>query len=301
MVVSPWSLIAAILIQNKEGITVQQLVKEVEWMKRQASNLGAYIDWPGNESADAIIRSTLSLHKNIVHVNEDEVVELLDMEAPHQSTTDQLMQSAAQHLILTLYRTRYFMYELYRKYTFLEKILSRDFIFEPDHTKQDFQNSLLTLTHNCGVVVDNNEVLIKKSQNKYTTFFSQMFEPFLLGYWIMCRTLLTLHTDANNKPVAKPPKTIAKDAQMLAARLLRDGHIRNLEVLSLDILNNGLHALYHMGAARKEKRDNQPYMYPNTIVLTNVCSELETFIEVPQVPTTSILVESKTVVINAKL
>ena len=44
--------------------------------------------------------------------------------------------------------------------------------------------SLLVLTHTCGVVVEDNEVQIKKSTNKYTTFFSQMFEPFLLGYWV---------------------------------------------------------------------------------------------------------------------
>lgn len=49
---------------------------------------------------------------------------------------------------------------------------------------QDFENALLTLTHNCGVVIEDNQVQIKKSQNKYTTFFSQMFEPFLLGYWV---------------------------------------------------------------------------------------------------------------------
>ena len=44
--------------------------------------------------------------------------------------------------------------------------------------------SLQVLTHTCGVVVEDNAVLIKKSTNKYTTFFSQMFEPFLLGYWV---------------------------------------------------------------------------------------------------------------------
>lgn len=49
---------------------------------------------------------------------------------------------------------------------------------------QDFENALLTLTHNCGVVIEDNQVQIKRSQNKYTTFFSQMFEPFLLGYWV---------------------------------------------------------------------------------------------------------------------
>ena len=49
---------------------------------------------------------------------------------------------------------------------------------------QDFDNALAMLTHGCGVMVENGQILIKKSVNKYTTFFSQMFEPFLLGYWV---------------------------------------------------------------------------------------------------------------------
>ena len=63
-----------------------------------------------------------------------------------------------------------------------------------------------------------------------------------------------MHNDAHGKPLAKPPKAIAKEAQILASRLLRDGLIRHLEVLSLDLINNGLLALHHMDAARKEKR-----------------------------------------------
>jgi len=46
--------------------------------------------------------------------------------------------------------------------------------------------ALASLTHTCGVVVEDGHVQIKKSINKYTTFFSQMFEPFLLGYWVSC-------------------------------------------------------------------------------------------------------------------
>jgi len=47
MVVSPWALMATVLIQNREGISVLQLVKETDWLKRQAQNYGAYVDWPG--------------------------------------------------------------------------------------------------------------------------------------------------------------------------------------------------------------------------------------------------------------
>lgn len=70
----------------------------------------------------------------------------------------------------------------------------------------------------------------------------------------MCRCLLSLHNDVHGKPTAKPAKVITKEAQMLSARLLREGALKQLEVLSLDILNNGLHSLYSLGAVAKEKR-----------------------------------------------
>lgn len=323
MVISPWSLMAAVLVQNKDGIQIKQLIKEVEWIKRQASNLGAYIDWPGNETADAVIRSTLALHKNIAEVDSEDIIHLLEIQHPTRGSQDELMQAAAQHLILTLYKNQLMHIfvrvamvtlsinscteetlatnELYRKYEFLENLLNRDFIFMPGHTKQDFENAMLTLTHNCGVMIEDGQLQVKKSTNKYITFFSQMFEPFLLGYWIACKCLLSMHNDAHGKPLAKPPKVIAKEAQILGSRLLRDGLIRHLEVLSLDLINNGLHALYHMDAVRKEKRDNQTYMYPNTVKLTEVCAEIEKYIEVPRLPEAIINISSKTVTINAKL
>ena len=47
LVISPWSLMATVLVQNRDGITVKALIKEVEWLKRQCYNLGTYLDWPG--------------------------------------------------------------------------------------------------------------------------------------------------------------------------------------------------------------------------------------------------------------
>ena len=45
--ISPWSLMAAVIMQSPEGITSKQLSREVDWLKRLASNLSAKIDWPG--------------------------------------------------------------------------------------------------------------------------------------------------------------------------------------------------------------------------------------------------------------
>lgn len=63
-----------------------------------------------------------------------------------------------------------------------------------------------------------------------------------------------MHNDAHGKPLAKPPKSITKESQILGSRLLREGQIRHLEVLSLDLLSNGINSLHQMGAVRKEKR-----------------------------------------------
>ena len=50
MIITPWALISTVLMQNRDGIPVKDLVREVEWLKRHGSNLGFYVDWPGRKS-----------------------------------------------------------------------------------------------------------------------------------------------------------------------------------------------------------------------------------------------------------
>ncbi|XP_005103445.1 dihydroxyacetone phosphate acyltransferase [Aplysia californica] len=324
MVVSPWAMMAMVLMQSQEGITLRQLAREVDWLKRQAANLGAYIDWPASESAESILRENLRLHSNIVKVTGEDVVELVQVAPPaHAKATDALMITAGQHLMLSLYRNhilhvfvrpamiaisvnsscqeRLSMNELFTKYSFLEQLLCRDFVFIPGNTRSDFEMALLTLTHMCGVVMDKDELLVAQSVNKHTTFYSHIFEPFLLGYWILCQYLLSNHPKVGGKPLAKTQKTLVKEAQMLTARLIQEGVVKHYEMLSLDMMNNGLHALFHMGGVCKERRDGVAYMYPNTRRLSNITDQLGQFIDVPPLPSVSINLHSKTVTVNAKL
>ena len=63
---------------------------------------------------------------------------------------------------------------------------------------QDFELTLATLAHIGAVVVEAGAITVKKSTNKTTAFLSQMFEPFLLGYWVWCSlySLVLLDCDA---------------------------------------------------------------------------------------------------------
>nr|KAG5704262.1 hypothetical protein BaRGS_012550 [Batillaria attramentaria] len=331
MVISPWSMVAAVLMQSQQGVTVRELIREVDWVKRLASNLGAYIDWPVNESAETIIRASLALHPNIVSVTPDDVVQLLQVAPPavqgrvakQQVQHFTVMQNAAQHIMLSLYRNHIIhvfvrpamlalsinscrqdqlsLDDLYQKYAFLESVLCRDFVFIPGHTKQDFEHTLATLAHIGAVVVEAGAVAIKKSTNKTTTFLSQMFEPFLVGYWLMCQFLLSSRMQVSAKPLARTQKSLTKEMQALCARLLQEETIHHHEVLSLDMANNCLHALYHMGGVGKEKRDGVVYMYPNVARLSAITEQLGTYTEVPPLPAVSINLHTKTVTVNAKL
>ena len=50
---------------------------------------------------------------------------------------------------------------------------------------QDFEQAVLSLKHSGALAVSAaNEIVVQKSLNKHTTFYSQMFEPFLLAYWV---------------------------------------------------------------------------------------------------------------------
>ena len=68
-----------------------------------------------NESAEAIIRHSLALHSNIVGINSDGIVTLLQITPPTSQgrTASQqhvqqftVMQNAAQHIMLSLYRNQ---------------------------------------------------------------------------------------------------------------------------------------------------------------------------------------------------
>lgn len=70
----------------------------------------------------------------------------------------------------------------------------------------------------------------------------------------MCQFLLSSRLQVSAKPLARTQKTLVKEMQALSARLLQEGVIHHYEVLSMDMANNCLHALYHMGGVSKEKR-----------------------------------------------
>ena len=71
---------------------------------------------------------------------------------------------------------------------------------------------------------------------------------------VLCQYLLSIHGDVHGRILAKPAKELVKNAQGLAKQFVLKGAIKHCEIMSLDLLNNGLTALANMGALFKDKR-----------------------------------------------
>jgi len=344
-VISPWSVMATVLMQNRDGISVKQLVREVDWLKRQAQNLGAYVDWPGDVATEDVVRYNIAMHSNVVSLGSEDLVQLNVVLPGHVSVKNDVLLSAASNLILASYRNQLLhvfvrvaivaiaingcrqetmpVDQLYSRYMFLEKLLSRDFVFQPGDTRKDFEQAVLSLKNSGAVVlvdgpgrmsdvtnihqeftaVDDNQIVhVKKSFNKHTTFYSQMFEPFLLAYWVNCQHLLSLPMDRHGRPLPKRPKDLAKDVQKLAVRLLEENAVKHYEILSMDLITNGLTMLIDMGSMYKDKRMNETWLSPNSSAVSSVAQQISLYIELPSIAISNFVSSKEShIVLQAKL
>jgi len=71
---------------------------------------------------------------------------------------------------------------------------------------------------------------------------------------VVCLHLLSLPVDVHGRALPKRPKDLSRNIQSLAIRLIEEGVLRHYEVLSMDLISNGLTALSDMKAMFKDKR-----------------------------------------------
>jgi glycerone phosphate O-acyltransferase len=71
---------------------------------------------------------------------------------------------------------------------------------------------------------------------------------------VTCQHLLSLPVDVHGRVLPKRPKDLSRNVQSLAVRLVEEGVVRHYEVLSLDVIANGLATLVDLNTMYKDKR-----------------------------------------------
>nr|XP_033792246.1 dihydroxyacetone phosphate acyltransferase isoform X3 [Geotrypetes seraphini] len=265
MVLNPGALVAAILLQNLPGMDYDVLVEKTLWLRGLTLSFGGFLDWPGNLSASKVVRSTLTLHSNLMNLVDGHVVLLGGWKEESRLTEELVFQWAVSVLMCASYRNQVVNVfvrpalvaissemaqsskkeDIYRVFIFLREIFSNEFIFLPGSALKDFEEGCFLLTKCEAVQITAHEIIVTERENSMVSFLSTMFKPFTEGYQIICRYL------SNDMTQAFTEKQFSSGVQNFVSQLLVTGATQCYEALSRDMQNNALSTFVRLGVVKK--------------------------------------------------
>ncbi|XP_018415480.1 PREDICTED: dihydroxyacetone phosphate acyltransferase-like [Nanorana parkeri] len=263
MVISPGALIAAILLQNLPALNFKMLIEKTLWLKDLTEAFGGNLEWPGNIPFDEVVRSSLHLHSNFMSLMGDQVV-LLE-HSNHDMAEDLVNRRAATYLIGASYRNQlvnvyirpalvvlacklaqtFKKDDVYKSFTFLRRVLFREFIFFPGYEEQDFEEGCSLLGKYDAIHITSDEMI--SADTHVTCFLFRMLHPVLEGYQLAC-TYLTQDMFENFTE-----KQYISGMRSFVFQSIATGASSCYETLSSDMLKNSLASLVNLGVVEASK------------------------------------------------
>ncbi|NXR14495.1 GNPAT acyltransferase, partial [Semnornis frantzii] len=266
MVLSPWVLVAAVLLQNLPAMDFELLIEKTLWLKGLTQTFGGFIEWPDNLCAKKAVVSGLTLHSNIARLVDGHVV-LNDKGVEDGAVGEVVFKRALAILMCATYRnqllnvfvrpslvavalqmTRSFRKEeVYSYFSFLRDIFSEEFIFFPGISLKDFEEGCFLLAKCDALQTSQQEVYPTDKGSIIVSFLSAMFRPFVEAYQLIFRYL------SKETKEAFTEKQFIPGVRNFVFQLLEKGVTQCYEALSSDMQKNALAALVQVGAAKKKK------------------------------------------------
>ncbi|NXY22962.1 GNPAT acyltransferase, partial [Atrichornis clamosus] len=266
MVLSPWVLVAAVLLQNLPAMEFELLTEKTLWLKGLTQTFGGFIEWPDNLCAKKAVLSGLTLHSNIARLVDGHVV-LNDKGVEDGAVGEVVFKRALAVLLCATYRnqllnvfvrpslvavalqmTRSFRKEeVYSCFSFLRDVFSDEFIFFPGISLKDFEEGCFLLTKCDAIQTTQQEIYPTDNGSGTVSFLSAMFRPFVEGYQLIFRYL------SKEVKEAFTEKQFIPGVRNFVFQLLEKGVTQCYEALSSDMQKNALSALVQLGAVMKKK------------------------------------------------
>ncbi|NXI48558.1 GNPAT acyltransferase, partial [Galbula dea] len=266
MVLSPWVLVAAVLLQNLPAMDFELLIEKTLWLKGLTQTFGGFIEWPDNLCAKKAVMSGLTLHSNIACLVDGCVV-LNDKGVEEGAIEEVVFKRALAILLCATYRnqllnvfvrpslvalalqmTRSFRKEeVYSSFSFLRDIFSDEFIFFPGISLKDFEEGCFLLTKCDAIQTSQQEIYLTDNGSVIISFLSAMFRPFVEGYQLIFRYL------SKESKEAFTEKQFIPGVRNFVFQLLEKGNTQCYEALSSDMQKNALAALVQLDAVKKKK------------------------------------------------
>lgn len=287
MVLKPWVLLACLLLQShhqsqtsgeRQGMTLEELTAQAVWLRDVSRQYGAFLHWPDHTPPSEVVSSSLSLHHGLVRICEGRVQLAVGQESgagpagpggPQSAVSpeEELLSQAVVVLSCCSYRNQglhvfirpallasaiqaassHQKQEIFNSFSFLRNMFSNEFILSPGATVQDFEEACYLLAKTGVLQVTQQELVATESGHRTLAFLTNMLDPFLQGYQVICRFLCEEATETLTE------KQFVPAVRGFIIKHLLAGSLRYAEVLSSDLQKNTLAALVRLGAVQKVK------------------------------------------------
>uniref|UniRef100_A0A452EE20 Dihydroxyacetone phosphate acyltransferase n=1 Tax=Capra hircus TaxID=9925 RepID=A0A452EE20_CAPHI len=258
LVLSPWPLIVAVLLQNRPSMDFDALLEKTLWLKGLTQAFGGFLTWPDNEPPEEVIQSSILLHSNIVSLVKDRVI--LKVECGDSELVDGLIFQHITLLMCLAYRNQLLnifvrpslvavalqMTPGFRKGNFWYRGL--EFWKRPGHS--DFEEGCYLLCKSEAIQVMTRDILVTEKGNTVLEFLIGLFKPFVESYQIICKYLLNEEEDYFTE------KQYFIRVRKFISQLLDQGASQCYDVLSSDVQKNALAAFVRLGVVEKKKVNN---------------------------------------------
>ncbi|XP_023047540.2 dihydroxyacetone phosphate acyltransferase isoform X1 [Piliocolobus tephrosceles] len=268
MVLSPWTLIVAVLLQNRPSMDFDALVEKTLWLKGLTQAFGGFLIWPDNKPAEEVVQASILLHSNITSLVRDQVI--LKVDSGDSEVVDGLIFQHITLLMCSAYRNQllnifvrpslvaialqmtpgFRKEDVYSCFRFLRDVFADEFIFLPGNTLKDFEEGCYLLCKSEAIQVTTKDILVTEKGNTVLEFLTGLFKPFVESYQIICKYLLSEEEDHFSE------EQYLAAVRKFTSQLLDQGTSQCYDVLSSDVQKNALAACVRLGVVEKKKINN---------------------------------------------
>nr|KAF6399749.1 glyceronephosphate O-acyltransferase [Molossus molossus] len=261
LVLSPWVLVVAVLLQHQPSMDFDALVEKTLWLKGLTQIFGGFLTWSESEPADEVIQSSILLHSNVVGLVKDRVA--LRVDVGDSEVVDGLIHRHITLLTCSAYRNQLLNVfvrpslvalalqmargvrkeDIYSCFRFLHDVLSDEFIFLPGNTLKDFEEGCYLLCKSETIQVTTRDILVTEKGNTVLEFLIGLFKPFVECY--------------QEEDDYFTEKQYLARVRTFTSQLLDQGASQCYDVLSSDVQKNALAALVRLGVVEKKKVNNE--------------------------------------------
>ncbi|XP_039272500.2 dihydroxyacetone phosphate acyltransferase-like [Styela clava] len=308
MVISVWSLIATVLIHSLGGLKFIDLIKQIQWLLDLLRRCNVKVRVQSGNLED-VVKHVLFQYNHLVKVDsknaEEATVRIKQDEKPISTRSSKKLvilqpvvrDRAAIHIIVASYRNQLIhvfvkpalvaidlqikhgllecdteqfdihFADVSNEFQFMREMFYKEFIFAPNQLNTDYKEGLNFLCHS-GALEKNGSVLRYHSRGKNViTFLMDLLRPFLTCYKLICDYASQFHH-------ARELKEFCNLVQLWMAESIEDNQVM-LEILSKDMINNGVHGIEKTGALRISKKAGEHIVHVRRRKAQSISKKLE--------------------------